>query len=49
MENVRFLFAAFAAIWTGLFVFLLLIARRLTHLQRDVKTLQQEIKSREYM
>lgn len=47
MTGVKFLFAAYAAIWTGLFAFLLLIARRLTRLQRDVHSLQQEIKSAE--
>ncbi|MBN1559260.1 CcmD family protein [candidate division KSB1 bacterium] len=42
-----FLFAAFAVIWTGLFVFLLMIARRLTSLQQEVKSLRREMKSGE--
>jgi CcmD family protein len=44
MGNLGFLFAAYAAIWTALFIFMLQIARRLSSLQRDVETLKQDVK-----
>jgi len=43
MENLTFLFAAYAAIWSGIFIFLLIIARRLTVLSRGIDALKQEI------
>ncbi len=43
MGNITFLFWAYVAIWTGLFVFMLQIARRLGGLQKQVKSLQQEL------
>ncbi len=45
MENLNYLFFAYAAIWTGLFIFLLQIAKRLSTLQKQVKALQEEMKS----
>ena len=44
MHSMTFLFAAYAAIWTGLFIFLLQIGKRLTSVQRDLKILQQHVK-----
>jgi len=45
MNNLGFLFVAYAAIWTGIFVFLLQIARRLSVMQKQVQSLQQEMES----
>lgn len=45
MSNLGYLFLAFAAIWTGLFIFLLLLAGKLSGLQKQVKLLKQELKS----
>ena len=41
MENLSFLFIAYAAIWTGLFIFLVQISRRLSMVQKQVKALQE--------
>lgn len=45
MQNLTFLFIAFAAIWSGLFLFLLRVARQLTVLQRDVEMLKQDVQN----
>ncbi len=45
MDNLSYLFIAFAAIWTGLFVFLLQIGKRLTIMQKQVEALQPERES----
>ncbi len=44
MENITFLFLAYAAIWTGLFLFMLIIGRRLSTLHKQVERLQKELK-----
>jgi CcmD family protein len=46
MEKMTYLFLAYAAIWTGIFIFLLQIARRLSVMQKTVEALKQEIKLR---
>jgi CcmD family protein len=46
MEKMTYLFLAYSAIWTGIFIFLLQIARRLAVMQKTVDALKQEIKSR---
>ena len=43
MENITFLFLAYAAIWTGLFLFMLFIAKRLSNLSKQVNHLQKEL------
>ncbi len=44
MSNLHFLFLAYAAIWTGLFIFLLQIAKKLTQQQRVLDSLKDELK-----
>jgi CcmD family protein len=46
MEKMTFLFLAYSAIWSGIFIFLLQIARRLGVMQKDLDAIKQEIKSR---
>lgn len=44
MTNLTYLFIAYAAIWTGLFIFLLQIGKKLTQQQRAVESLKEELK-----
>lgn len=46
MENMTYLFLAYAAIWTGLFVFILQISKHLSGLQKQVESLQQDMQSK---
>ena len=47
MENMTYLFLAYAAIWTGLFVFILQISKHLSGLQKQVESLKQEIQAKQ--
>ena len=44
MTNLTYLFIAYAAIWTGLFIFLLQIGKKLTQQQRVMESLKEELK-----
>lgn len=46
MDNLSYLFFAYAAIWTGLLFFLVQIAKRLSVMQKQLESLQQEKESR---
>jgi CcmD family protein len=46
VDNLNYLFFAYMAIWTGIFLFLLQIAKNLSTMQKQVETLQQERESR---
>lgn len=43
MGHLAFLFVAYAAMWSGLFVFLLRIAKQLSDLEQEVKSIKQEM------
>ena len=43
MENLNYLFAAFAAIWIVIFVYLLLIQNKQRRLQKQIDTLRESI------
>jgi CcmD family protein len=41
MENLSFLFAAYAAVWALLFVYVVVLARRNRALEREIEELRQ--------
>lgn len=41
MNNLLYLFLAYAFIWTALFVFLLSIAARLSRMQREIRQIHE--------
>ena len=43
MDNLVYLFIAYVAIWTGLFIFMLQIGKKLTQQQRDIANLKEEL------
>lgn len=43
MKNLTYLFAAYAVIWSLLFLFLLNSARKLSHLAREIEALKKKI------
>jgi len=40
--NLGYLFAAYSLIWTALFIFLLLLAKKISVLNRDVEILKEK-------
>ncbi|MDZ7314939.1 MAG: CcmD family protein [candidate division KSB1 bacterium] len=44
MTKLGYLFLAYSAIWTGLFIFLLAILRRLTKLEEQLLELKEKLK-----
>ncbi len=41
MENLNFLFAAYAAVWVLLFVYVVVLSRRNRALEREIEELRQ--------
>ena len=41
MENLNFLFAAYAAVWALLFVYVVVLSRRNRALEREIEELRQ--------
>jgi len=46
MENLTFLFAAFAAVWTLFFFFVVVLSRRNRALEREIEELREMIERR---
>jgi CcmD family protein len=46
-SELEFLFAGFAVIWAGLFVYLILLQMRLRSLQQEVETLEERLAEHE--
>jgi len=46
MENLSFLFAAYAAVWVLLFVYVVVLARRNRALEREIEELRQLLQRR---
>lgn len=42
MDKLTYLALAYAAIWTGIFIYLVGIARKLSFMQKEVKLLKEE-------
>ncbi len=47
MDNLEFLFAAFALAWAGVFAYMLFMARKQGQLKRDIDLLEQSLKKGE--
>jgi CcmD family protein len=45
-SNLPFLFAAFAVTWVVFFVYAFFVSRRRQELQREIRTIQQELDQR---
>lgn len=41
MDNLSYLFAAFAVIWVGLFVYILILVQKQRQLRRDIDWLKE--------
>ncbi len=41
MSNLIYLFFAFLAIWTAIFIYLLMIGAKLTRLQKTIRALEE--------
>jgi CcmD family protein len=46
MNNLGYLFAAFAVIWLAVLAYVLAIARRLRALEKEIRSLQQMIEDK---
>ena len=44
MDNLGYLFAAFATTWAGVFVYILFLVQKQRQLRRDIDWLKQNIK-----
>ena len=42
MTNLSYLFAAYAVVWAGIFLYLLAIARKNARLERELKELENQ-------
>lgn len=47
MDNLSFLFAAFAAVWTLFFAYLIALTRRNHALQREIEELRELLEQRQ--
>ena len=47
MENLSFLFAAYAAVWALLFVYVVVLSRRNRALEREIEELRQLLQRRQ--
>ena len=47
MENQGFLFATFAVVWIGFYVYLLILFRRQSQLRRDIDSLKKALTEKE--
>ena len=47
MENQGFLFATFAVVWIGFYVYLLVLFRRQSRLRRDMDSLKKTLTKKE--
>ena len=47
MDNLEYLFAAFAVAWVGLFAYILVLIRQQKGIQRDIDWLKQTLKKAE--
>jgi CcmD family protein len=43
MTNLSYLFAAYAAVWMGLFVYLLRLSRRSRELEEEIRDLRRQL------
>lgn len=46
MENGGFLFAAFAVVWTGVFVFVLYLSSKQAKLRQEISWLKEKLKEK---
>ena len=46
MGNIGYLALAYAAIWTGIFIYLMNIAKKLSFMQKEVKLLKNQIEQK---
>ena len=47
MDNLKFLFAAYTAVWTLIFLYILMVSRRNRALEKEVEELRQLLQRRE--
>lgn len=47
MDNLDYLFAAFAIVWGAIFAYILLLSRKQKQLQREVNSLEERVKCKE--
>lgn len=47
MDNLGYLFAAFAVIWVGLFAYILFLAQKQRQLRRDIDLLKETLEKTE--
>ena len=47
MDNLGYLFAAFAVIWVGLFAYILFLAQKQRQLRRDIDWLKETLEKTE--
>lgn len=47
MDNLGYLFAAFAVIWVGLFAYIFFLAQKQRQLRRDIDWLKETLKKNE--
>jgi CcmD family protein len=47
MDNLGYLFAAFAVIWVGLFAYILVLTQKQRQLRRDMDWLKETLKKTE--
>lgn len=47
MDNLSYLFAAFAVIWAGVFVYILFLAQKQRQLRHDIDWLKETLKKTE--
>jgi len=47
MDNLGYLFAAFAVIWVGLFAYILFLAQKQRQLKRDINLLKETLEKTE--
>jgi CcmD family protein len=47
MDNLGYLFAAFAVIWVGVFAYIVVLAQKQRHLRRDIDWLKETLEKTE--
>jgi CcmD family protein len=43
MDNLAYLFTAFAVIWVGVFAYIMVLAQKQRHLRRDIDWLKETL------
>ena len=46
MGNLGYLFLAYAAIWSGIFIYLVNIAKKLTLMEKEIKLLKEYVSTK---